>query len=141
MIDWAHFREGLDPQFAADMDEAYGKKPYTLVIVYGRRANAEQAHLRALYLAGKGGLAAPAGHSAHEWGYATDFDIKTADGRRLNWQEAHHPEWQDVWTTARAHPRLHTGHDFPPVADADDDHIQSKLWYAKRRALIHSGQW
>jgi peptidoglycan LD-endopeptidase CwlK len=51
----------------------------------------QQHHLRMLYLAGKGGKAAPAGLSAHNYGLAVDF-CRDADTTKPGLQ----PDWKDA---------------------------------------------
>lgn len=60
-------------------------------VTFGFRSWAEQHQLRALYLAGKGGKAAPAGLSAHNYGIAVDL---APDG------DLKRPGLQPVWTDA-----------------------------------------
>lgn len=65
--------DGIDPGAAASyrrMSALYGSP---LPVTSGRRTRAEQADLRAKYLAGRGAFALPAGTSVHELGLAVDF--------------------------------------------------------------------
>ena len=52
----------------------------TYVATFGFRSVEEQAELRRLFLAGKGGKAAPGGLSAHNYGIAFDF-VRDGDAR------------------------------------------------------------
>src|SRR5581483_4777598 len=135
---WGHYRDALDPEFASDVDATLGPLPDMWVVRFGRRSDAEQKGLHDRYLAG-GPLAAKPGHSAHGVGLAIDCARRTAAGQ-LSWDTAH-PAWARLWAAVRKAPQLHSGHDFPPVAPADDDHIQSTKWYAVRRAMIAAGEW
>lgn len=60
------------------------------VATHGFRDLTEQAELRRLYLAGKGGKASPAGLSAHNYGLAFDFvcDASPRPGVQPNWRES-----------------------------------------------------
>lgn len=60
------------------------------VATHGFRDLTEQAELRRLYLAGKGGKASPAGLSAHNYGLAFDFvcDWSPRPGVQPDWREA-----------------------------------------------------
>lgn len=70
---------------------------------YGLRTFEEQAQLRANYLAGKGGKAAPAGLSAHQYGIAFDFcrdaDGDASNGLQPSWRG---PEYALLGSEARA---------------------------------------
>lgn len=60
---------------------------------YGFRPMAQQAKLRSLYLLGKGGRAAPAGKSGHQYGLADDstFDQDPATaGLQPSWNPKHY---------------------------------------------------
>lgn len=59
------------------------------VATSGFRSFAEQFHLRQAYLEGKGGRAAPAGQSAHQFGLAVDF-CRDADIQQAGLQ----PDWR-----------------------------------------------
>ncbi|QDE72580.1 peptidase M15 [Myxococcus xanthus] len=60
------------------------------VATHGFRDLSEQAELRRLYVAGKGGKASPAGFSAHNYGLAFDFvcDASPRPGVQPDWRES-----------------------------------------------------
>lgn len=53
-------------------------------IISGLRTHAEQAHLYALYQSGHGNLAAPPGHSEHEFGHAADVNVVDEHGNLVS---------------------------------------------------------
>ncbi|MCK6552870.1 D-alanyl-D-alanine carboxypeptidase family protein, partial [Myxococcota bacterium] len=70
----------LRPMF---VNAARAPRPVRLEIVSGYRTYEEQRELRADYLAGRGNLAAPAGHSNHHSGIAVD--LNTSDPGVYTW--------------------------------------------------------
>lgn len=139
-VHWDVPKDKLDPEFCADVDKLLSDSPFAWVVTYGLRTCAEQ---KALWEQGRtkpGEIVtnSPPGESAHEFGFAIDVAL-LVDGRE-SWDTSH-PAWPWLWSAVRQHPRLHSGHDFPPVAPADDDHVQSLAWYKKREELHASGQW
>lgn len=95
---------GLTPQAGAALQRlnaAYRQRFGTdLTVNSGGRSRAEQARAYANYLAGRGNLAAPPGHSVHESGRAVDFGgpIQNAGSIQHIWlqQNAHKFGW--LWT-------------------------------------------
>lgn len=73
----------LRPLFVA---ASKAPRPVRLEIVSGYRTFEEQRELRADYLAGRGNLAAPAGHSNHHSGIAVD--LNTSDAGVYSWLRA-----------------------------------------------------
>lgn len=125
-------RAELEPQFDSDIYDVLAGSLFSWVVTYGRRSTAEQTKLHDAYLKG-GPLAAPPGHSAHEFGLAVDVAVLTPNGPSWSYSE---PQWKWLWETCAKHPRLHSGHDFN-----DDDHIQAFAWYRKRDELKAAGKW
>jgi len=138
MIRWDVDKSKLDPQFAADVDARLTNSIYSWAVVQGLRSEDEQRALYEKYLAG-GPLAAKPGHSPHEHGLAVDVAQILPDGH-LSW-DVSHPAWPWLWEAIKATPHLHSGHFFPPVAPADDDHIQDIRWYTIRAGLKARGEW
>lgn len=110
------------------------------MVTSGLRDSAKQAALYAQGRTAPGPIVtnAPPGHSAHEHGLAIDVALQLPAG--LSW-DTNDPAWPRLWAAVKASQGLHSGHDFPPVAPADDDHIQAVRWYAVRAQLIENGQW
>lgn len=133
---WDVDRARLDPEFADDVDAVFGADEASWVVHYGWRSREEQAALYRRHLAG-GPLAAPPGRSPHEHGLAVDFH-EEIDGRA---DYTVGPHWRRIMAAVDAHPRLHGGWHFPPVAPADDDHVQAVKWYQVRHDLIAAGTW
>lgn len=95
----------------------------------GYRTPQEQATLRANWLAGKGGKAAPAWESAHQWGLAVDVQPYNPG-----------PTWDDgaylpLWQALATHPILRSGSEF-----GDGPHIELRnpagAWSAGRLAML-----
>lgn len=137
-VQWIADKTKLDPEFATDVEELLAASEYRWVVLGGFRTPAEQAVLHDRTIHG-GPLAAAAGHSAHNYGLAVDVAPRAADGT-LDWN-IKHPAWPWLWAAVKASPRLHSGHDFPPVAPADNDHIQAVKWYKLRDELKRDGKW
>ncbi|GEM_PF-7086587 len=136
-VRWDVERGLLDADFAADVDTLLAHSPYAWAVVQGFRSEETQNALYQKYRAG-GPLAAPPGHSAHEHGLAVDV-CEVVDGHDL-WDTSR-PAWRWLWQAVAAHPRLHSGHEFPTPPGPDDDHIQSTTWGAVRARLVAAGQW
>lgn len=138
---WNGRRAGLDEQFAQDIDDLLAPSPFAWSVTFGFRSFAAQDALYQKHLAG-GPLAAPPGHSAHEHGLAVDVAELVPSGVATHecWDTSR-PAWPWLWAAVKASARLHSGHDFPPVAPADDDHIQAVKWYAVRDELKAQGKW
>lgn len=137
-ITWDVKQSELDKEFGNDIDMLLGASPYAWVVTYGFRSMAEQKALHDKFLDG-GPLAAPAGRSAHNFGLAVDVAINV-DGKIVSWSE-NGPEFPWLWAACAKHPRLRSGHTFPPQAPADDDHIQAVKWYALREQRKLQGTW
>lgn len=71
------------------------------------RSLAEQMKLRLLYLQGKGGKAAPAGKSAHNFGLAVDLTLYKAG--KPTWEDA---DYDKMAAIADAFPGLRSGKGF-----------------------------
>lgn len=144
MIKWGSFRPTLDQVFAQACDDCIGPLPDVWVVTYGRRSQATQAVLFADWKAGTGGMAAPPGESAHEWGLAIDVGLQLSPGGSLTW-DVSHPAFARLWAAILASPHLHSGHSFPADTGgkvaADDDHVESTTWLAKRAELKAAGTW
>lgn len=123
----------LDPTFLADIKDVLGESEYAWRVAEAFRTYDYQNGLYLKHLAG-GPLAAPPGHSAHEFGLAVDVCRFKAGVE--SWAYAGEPAWPWLWDTCRAHPRLHSGHDF-----GDDDHIQAVAWKLKKQELRDQGKW
>lgn len=145
-VRWTVSPSSLDPQFAADVDAVLGNSPYSWVVTRAVPAPGEQEALYKRYLAG-GPLAAPPGHSAHELHPSATpsgglaVDVAENAGGTVSWDTTR-PAWAWLWETVRAHPRLHSGHDFPTP---DDDHIEDLRWAygpnSVRSQLKLDGAW
>lgn len=148
---WEVKREEVDAEFAADIDALLGGD-FDWVVISGLRSSAAQL---VNWQKGRKQLPdgtwvivdeaavvthSPPGHSAHEFGLAVDV-ARLDQHRKRHWDYAEHPAWPWLWAACKAHPRLSSGHDFPPVAPADDDHIQAVKWRAKKNQLRAAGQW
>ena len=145
MIEWRGYRAALDQDFALECDTIFGPLESTWVVTQGLRSKDAQASLYALYQKG-GPLAAPPGHSPHEWGLAIDVALLKFDGS-LSWDTSF-PAWPELWAAIQGSPGLHSGHNFPPIAPADDDHVEAYRWAytmdgkpSKRAQLEAAGQW
>jgi len=136
-IRWDVDRRLLDSEFANAVDACLGSSPFSWAVYQGFRSFETQNVLYQKYKAG-GPLAAPPGHSAHEHGLAVD--VAELDGGQELW-DYNRPCWGWLFAAVRAAPTLHSGHDFPPVAPADDDHIQSTRWPAVKESLKAQGLW
>lgn len=124
-LKWTVGTKDIDPAFLADITALLTDSPYAWAVTYGYRTYAEQAALYAAYE--KGGCeAAPPGRSAHEAGLAVDLAWVTPAGG-LSWDYSQ-PAWAWLWRAVAASPTLHSGHDFPPAAPSDDDHVESYRW-------------
>jgi len=105
----------------------------TTGIVYraymGYRTPQEQARLYDNYKAGKGGKAAPAWQSAHQWGIAIDVQPYNPGP---TWDER---AYQPLWAALGTHPTLRTGREF-----ADGPHVEYRnpdgAWSASRLAAL-----
>lgn len=128
MILWNGYDANLDPRLVAGGNRVLGESfPYTLSVTRGKASVDAQQVLYLKYLAG-GPLAARPTHSAHCQGMAFDFGV-IEDGAHISWAEGPtHPAWPAVWAACAASPDLHSGHEFPPVAPADDDHVELTIW-------------
>lgn len=135
---WNNYRESLVPEFANALDVMFNAIDPRFAVTRGRASIEAQATLYSKYLAG-GPLAAKPGRSAHNYGLAIDVAHVLSDGS-LSW-DIKLPAWAELWAAVKAAPRLHSGHDFPPLAPADDDHIESTLWLEKRAELKAAGTW
>ena len=85
----------------ARMSAAYQAKwGAPLVVNSGGRSRAEQAHLYALYKAGKGNLAAPPGTSVHESGRAVDLGgaIRNMNSAQHRWLQQVAAQYGFSWT-------------------------------------------
>ncbi len=151
-IRWDVDRSRIDPQLADDADAVLGTLPDAWAVVQGWRSWAYQNGLWLKCEAG-GPQADPPGHSPHEYCDPTTgapssqaFDVAHLANGIPTWDVyfasgAPNPVWVRLWAAVKAHPRLHSGHDFPPVAPADDDHIQSVAWWGIRASLRAAGKW
>ena len=141
---WQVDRSLVDPTVANDIDGLLTPSDFAWAVYYGFRTAADQAALYAQGRTAPGSIVtdAPPGRSAHEHGLAVDVCI-VRDGRNT-WNEME-PAWLWLWQAVRAHPRLHSGEDFPTDTHgrvaADGDHIESTRWPAVRAALQQAGTW
>jgi hypothetical protein len=119
-LTWDCSDADLEPQFKADVVDLLTNSPYDWHIEYGYRTIAEQTKLYEAHLAG-GPLAAPPGHSAHNFGLAVDVQLIV--GGVADWDTSH-PGWQWLFAAVLAAPRLHSGRGF-----GDDDHIERVNWH------------
>lgn len=113
--------EGLEPTFEQDVVTLLSPSPYQWVAVYGFRSLALQEALYQAHLRG-GPLAAPPGHSAHNWGLAVDLQLWV--NGKMEW-DIKTPGWQWLFPAIRVTPRLHSG-----VGFGDYDHIERYNWRA-----------
>jgi len=133
-VRWHAKKEGLDAEFAADVDAIPG--PWC--VTDGLRSRARQAELYAQGRTTPGEIVtySKPGQSAHQWGLAADVARIDAEGT-LRWDYTH-PDWDTLWTYIDRSPRMHSGVHFPTP---DEPHIQAVKWYKKRADLIASGGW
>jgi TP901 family phage tail tape measure protein len=89
---------GLNPQFLQRF-LAYSARVGGLRIVSGFRSRAQQERLYALYLSGRGNLAARPGSSKHERGLAIDHAPRSTPGMRATAREfrLHYPVRGEPW--------------------------------------------
>jgi D-alanyl-D-alanine carboxypeptidase len=125
-LKWDVSQTGLDAVFLADIIALLSVGPYDWAVTFAVRSYAEQAALYAKYQDG-GPEAARPGESAHEFGLAVDVVHITPSGGR-SWIYESDPAWGWLWVQVRASPAMHSGHDFPPAALADNDHIEAYRW-------------
>lgn len=93
------------------------KKGLPKAITSAGRTHAEQARLRALYLAGKGNFALPPGDSMHERGLAMDLPAAgiawmVRNGAKHGWHRTNPKEpwhWEYVRTNDQYRPNLKVG--------------------------------
>jgi len=116
----------LQPRFEDDVHSLLLSSSYEWHIVYGYRSIALQTELYKKYQEG-GPLAAPPGHSAHNFGLAVDVQLwvpgePTQTSKRMEWN-VKHPGWQWLFDAVKKHPRLHSG-----LAFGDFDHIERYNW-------------
>ncbi len=116
--------QGLKTQFSNDVHELLEESPYTWYITSGFRSTDEQAKLHLLYLAGKGGKAAPPGLSAHNFGLAVDvvLDDSEKPGLQMLWN-VKLAGWIWLKVAVKRHPRLHSG-----LVFGDWPHIERYQW-------------
>lgn len=119
MLTWSCSQDGLEPQFKQDVINLLTPSEYHWAIVFGYRTLAQQDVLYQAHLNG-GPLAAPPGHSAHNFGLAVDVQL-LVNGQQ-DWN-TDHPGWQWLFAAVLAAPRLHSGRSF-----GDDDHIEKVDW-------------
>lgn len=119
-LTWDCSSANLEPQFKADVINLLTPSEYHWAIVYGYRSLAQQASLYQKHLAG-GPLAAPPGHSAHNFGLAVDVQLLVKGQQEWDTQ---HPGWQWLFATILPTPRLHSGRSF-----GDADHIERYRWH------------
>lgn len=117
---WSCSQDGLEPQFKQDIIDLLTPSAYHWSIVYGYRTIAQQTVLYEAHLKG-GPLAAPPGHSAHNFGLAVDVQY-LVDGAP-DWN-IYHPGWTWLFDAVKAAPRLHSGRSF-----GDSDHIERYNWH------------
>lgn len=122
MLYWRVDANELEPGFRKDVEDVLAS-PYDWYATYGYRSLELQADLYKKYLQG-GPKAAPAGQSAHNFGLAIDIvlDASNAPGLQPNW-DITRPEWQWLFKTLAAHPRLKSG-----VSFNDGGHIEKFNW-------------
>ena len=123
-VTWQCDKSQLDVQFAEDVDKLLSESPYNWYVTSGYRDRWEQLHLYRLYLAKKGGKAAPPGKSAHEFRLAVDVVLDGSDkpGLQMLWDTTS-AGWLWLAWAVRKHPRLHSGMWF-----ADWPHIERVNW-------------
>jgi hypothetical protein len=119
VIVWKCSKDGLQPQFLADVEALLGGSEYEWHVMYGYRSLAEQDVLYQKHLKG-GPLAAAPGHSAHNFGLAVDVQLITDED--ADWNE-HDAGWVWLFDAVANAPRLHSGKAF-----GDDDHIERVDW-------------
>ena len=131
MITWRVDRTQVQAPFADDIDQVLSADLATWVITYGIRTFAEQD---ALYAKGRDAAGnvidadavvteAKRGQSPHNFGLAVDVTLEK-DGKD-DWDYNTDPDWQRLYRTIDAHPRLHSGIHFPVP---DGDHIEVVHW-------------
>ena len=135
-LHWRGYDVGLDPEFQADVQGLLGPDADEWAITFGKRTRDQQQALYDKHLAG-GPLAAPPGHSAHEYGLAVDFCrlVGTGISIKERW-DYDHPAWKRVWDAMDAHPRLRSGYHFQ-----DEDHCQAVKWSALKAEMKAAGTW
>lgn len=125
-----------------------GDSPFNWAVYRGWASTAQQAELYKKFKAG-GPMAAPPFHSAHEAcspegepaALAVDVVRLSSTGEEL-WDYETHAAWGWLWHACKIHPRLHSGHEFPPKAPADNDHIQYQSeWQIYKANLRAAGKW
>ena len=133
MIIWQVDSHLLQKDFALDVEKLLVDSPYTWYVTSGWRSTKVQTKLYELYKAGKGGKAAPAGKSAHEWGLAIDvvLDGSLKPGLQMLW-DTKHEGWLWLAWAIRKHPRLHSGMWF-----SDWPHIERYQWEKHKYDGIH----
>ena len=120
MIVWKCSTDGLEPGFRDDIEKLLADSPYEWHVMYGYRTLAEQDVLYQSYLRG-GPLAAPPGHSAHNFGLAVDVQL-IVNGDAI-WN-TDYSGWPWLFAAVAKHPRLHSGKSFN-----DYDHIERVNWH------------
>lgn len=116
---WECSQDGLEPQFKQDVIDLLTPSEYDWVIMYGYRSLDQQLELYNKHLAG-GPLAAPPGHSAHNYGLAVDVQLRV--NNEPIWK-LDNPGWVWLFAAIRPTPRLHSG-----IAFGDADHIERLNW-------------
>jgi hypothetical protein len=152
MIIWRCPKDGLDPDFIADLESVVEPDPDPWYVLEGFRSMQRSADLYAAYLPwlrykqGRGPRppgepapkAAPPGRSAHNFGLAVDLVLDkdaVTKGLQPSWRindPVDGPKWRRLVAAIEAHPRLNSGADFD-----DWPHIERQDWqhfiHAERR--------
>lgn len=124
MITWRAREDLLDAAFAADIDAVLTADPATWIVVSTQRDYATQAAGRAAFLADPvhNPRFADPEDSAHCCTPARAVDVTLVVNGKDIW-DYHDANWQRLYATILAHPRLHSGISFD-----DGDHIEQLHW-------------
>lgn len=130
------------PPFLERLVEARARaaeRGYHYFSIFGWRSWAEQFRLRQAYLTGKGGKAAPAGDSAHQYGLADDCvrDLDTAaPGLQLGKNgEAWNAKHYEVWIQELARVGLASGVAYNDRPHANWPGFESRAQLAPLRSI------
>jgi D-alanyl-D-alanine carboxypeptidase-like protein len=120
VITWDCDKEKLEPTFRDDIEALLHASDEDWHVVYGFRTLVEQDELYQKHLKG-GPLAAPPGHSAHNFGLAVDVQLIANGAPDWHYTAA---GWHALYDAVALAPRLHSG-----VSFDDPDHIERVNWH------------
>ena len=139
MITWAVNRNAVDSILADDIDALLDPDPGQWVVTCGFRSQAQQAiewqkgRDDEGFVVDRAAVVTDAkpGESPHNFGRAVDVTL-IVDGHDV-WAYQSSPDWQRLFAAVKAHPRLHSGINFP---SQDGDHIEQLHWQALSRVVV-----